>query len=72
MARSETGTCRSGSQAHGDGTNDDDDDDDEPPVVHQGEYIKAVMEQGDGKAGATGRLKIPPGAPQLMVRLLPR
>ena len=67
VARSETGTTKSGTQ----GEEHDAANDDEPPVVHQGEYIKAVMEQGDGKAGGTGRLRIPPGAPQLMLRLLP-
>jgi len=44
-------------------------DDDLPPVKYEGEYIKAIMEQGEGKASGTGRLKIPRDAPQLMVIL---
>ena len=37
------------------------------PNPNQGEYIKQIMDQGDGKAAGTGRLKIPRDAPQLMV-----
>ena len=44
-------------------------DDDLPPVKYEGEYIKAIMDQGEGKAAGTGRLKIPRDAPQLMVTL---
>ena len=42
-------------------------DDDLPPVKYEGEYIKAIMELGEGKASGTGRLKIPRDAPQLIV-----